>query len=276
MAYDPYKAAEEIVRNKGKWGTAVAKGDSGEEYHRRALYYYKELRDNGYSDIADKLEASSYGEALEVLDTLERDAGEYSAEGEMNAASAERDRVIYKQNELYDKLRDEYDVLAELERSGERSEYAEEIYERFKNAGENAALHAVAGNAAENGGNISSYAAANAHRQMIDYLSAGEEAAYNVDRERRQTALDILSNMSSDLGDILDVTADTLNDKQSAAANRYATDKESATVTGGGDADKAGSPGETASERMSTYIETLIDTYPRYAQEIKKLFGFLG
>ena len=38
MAYDPYKAAEEIVRNKGKWGTAVSRGESGDEYHRRALY----------------------------------------------------------------------------------------------------------------------------------------------------------------------------------------------------------------------------------------------
>ena len=55
MAYDPYKAAEQIVRNKGRWSTAVATGKSGDEYHEKAKYYYAELRENGYSGIADKL-----------------------------------------------------------------------------------------------------------------------------------------------------------------------------------------------------------------------------
>ena len=276
MAYDPYKAAEEIVRNKGRWGTAVANGESGEEYHRRALYYYQELRDNGYSGVADKLEASSYGEALAVLDGLEKDTGVYSAEKELSEASAEREGVMYRQNELYDKLRAEYDALAELEKSGKRSEYAEDIYERFKTAGENAALHAVADNAAGNSGNVSSYAAANAHRQMIDYLTAGEEAAYNADREKRESVLDVLDSMSSGLGGILDSSADIVNDKAITAADKYGTDNGGIIIGDSGDAVNTDSPGDTASERISTYIETLISMYPKYKEEIKKVFGFLG
>ena len=64
MAYDPYKAAEQIVRNKGRWSAAVATGKSGDEYHERAKYYYAELRNNGYSGIADTLEQYGYGEAV--------------------------------------------------------------------------------------------------------------------------------------------------------------------------------------------------------------------
>ncbi len=273
MAYDPYKAAEQIVRNKGRWSGAVAMGKSGDEYHERAKYYYAELRNNGYSGIADKLEESSYGEALEYLDTLEKESGTYDARGELAASSANRESLENRRAELYDRLMREYNSLYSDAENGKLSAEGERIMSEFRQAGENAAGHAVADNAAGNGGNINSYAAANAHRQMTDYIKAGSEAASKAENERTGRLLSVLDGIYGAGKGILDSEEESIDNAASTAYDVYKAEQERSMAEG--EWEKI-SPLDYYGDRYEKYLSTLVTLYPDFAEEINDIFHFIG
>ncbi|MBQ7011929.1 MAG: hypothetical protein IJN63_09515 [Clostridia bacterium] len=288
MAYDPYKAAAQIVRNKGKWGTAVASGKSGDEYHERALYYYDELRNNGYSEIADKLEQSDYGEALEYLDALEKNEGEYDEAKELASASAKKSALDQRRTELYDSLRAKYGELYDEAKDGELSEGSEAVLGRFRNMGERAAENAVASVASSNGGNMDSYAAANAHRQLSDYLTAGEEAAQKAEGERVGRLLSILdgmyvsqSGLISDADNSAEASAGLAYDVYSAKLRdetekrKEALQKELAEKEMSGPWDEI-YPNDYYVDRYEKYYNALLNIYPDFAEEITDIFHFLG
>ncbi|MBQ1933365.1 MAG: hypothetical protein II370_00040 [Clostridia bacterium] len=273
MAYDPYKAAEQIVRNKGRWSTAVATGKSGDEYHEKAKYYYAELRENGYSGIADKLEGYGYGEALEYLDTLDKNGGTYDADKALASAEANRESLDNKRTELYDRLMNEYKTVYSDAEDGKLSEEGERIYAEFKEAGERATGHTVAEVAASNSGNVDSYAAANAHRQMTDYLKAGSEAASKAENERTDRLLSVLDGIYSTGKGLLDSEGASIDDAESTAYAVYKADQERAIADG--EWEKITSD-DYYGDRYEKYLSTLVKLYPDYADEISDIFHFLG
>ena len=273
MAYDPYKAAEQIVRNKGRWSAAVATGKSGDEYHERARYYYEELRNNGYSGIADKLEGYGYGEALEYLDTLEKPKGRYDANEELANASASRESLDNRRTELYDRLMSEYGSLYSDAESGKLSAEGERVMNEFRTAGENAVGHVIADNAAANGGNVNSYAAANANRQMTDYLKAGTEAATKAENERVGRLLSVLDGIYGVGSGILDSEEKSIDNAESNAYAVYKADREIAMTEG---AWEKILPTDYYGDRYEKYLGTLITLYPDFAEEINDIFHFLG
>ena len=273
MAYDPYKAAEQIVRNKGRWSTAVASGKSGDEYHERAKYYYSELRENGYSEIADKLEGYGYGEAVEYLDTLEKDPGVYDADKELAASLADRESLDNRRTELYDRLMSEYNSIYSDIEDGKLSEDGERILAEYRSAGERATGHTVAEVAASNGGNVDSYASANAHRQMIDYLSAGSEAAEKAESERASRLLTTLGAIYDTGKGLIDSESEGIADAASTAYDVYKADQERAIEDG---VWEKISPNDYYGERYEKYLSTLVTLYPDFAEEINDIFHFLG
>ncbi len=273
MAYDPYKAAEQIVRNKGRWSAAVATGKSGDEYHERAKYYYAELRNNGYSGIADKLEQSGYGEALEYLDALEKKEDHYDASGELAASSAKRESLDNKRTELYDRLMNEYNSLYSDAESGKLSEEGGRIMEEFRTAGENAVGHIIADNAATNSGNINSYAAANAHRQMTDYLKAGTEAVAEAENERTGRLLSVLEGIYSTGKGILEIGEESIDNAASTAYDVYKAAQERAIADGEWEKITAE---DYYGDRYEKYLSTLVKLYPDFAEEINDIFHFIG
>ena len=273
MAYDPYRAAEQIVRNKGRWSTAVASGKSGDEYHERAKYYYSELRKNGYSEIADKLEGYGYGEAIEYLDTLEKGGGVYEADKELAASLAARESLDNRRTELYDRLMSEYkSVYSDIE-DGKLSEEGERILAEFRSAGEKATGHTVAETAATNAGNIDSYAAANAHRQMTDYLTAGSKAAENAEKERASRLLSTLDAIYDTGKGLLDSEESSIADAASTAYAVYKADQERAVTDG---VWEKISPNDYYGDRYEKYVSTLVTLYPDFAEEINDIFHFIG
>ena len=113
---------------------------------------------------------------------------------ERSESAAEKNDALYeeligfigKQDGRYDELID-----AILKDPAE-SEIGRALLARYQQEGEKSARHAVAEAASENAGNLDSYAAAQARRQMLAYQSAGEEAAaeaYGKQIDRMLTAL---------------------------------------------------------------------------------------
>lgn len=291
MAYNPYHAAEQIVRNKGNWGTAVSKGESGDPYHRRALYYYDELRSNGYSGVADELEKSDYTQALGILDGLKKQTEGYDASGALAESAADSESLRLRQNELADRIGEAYaDLFSRVKNGTAGSTQTAEIQESYRKAGENAALGAIADSAAENSGNINSYAAANAHRQYQTYLNAGATAVANAASKETSDLLSILEGLSDSTNASLKAMQDRIENDRSTAVSVYKTDTErdtdlykaelSAAEKERSDRLKLGAPaireGDSREEREEKYMTYLLEAYPDYAEEIAKLFRYIG
>ncbi len=117
----------------------------------------------------------------------------YDPAAALAAAGAERERVTDRALTNADESAERYRALYEQAASGEKTPAYGEVYERFSGKGKSAALAAIGEGAAENAGNIDSYAAANAHRQNLAYLTAGAEAAEKAEQSYYDRLLAILS-----------------------------------------------------------------------------------
>ena len=143
----------------------------------------------------------------------------------------------------------------------------------FRTAGENAAGHVIADNAAANGGNVNSYAAANANRQMTDYLKAGTEAATKAENERVGRLLSVLDGIYGVGSGILDSEEKSIDNAESNAYAVYKADREIAMTEG---AWEKILPTDYYGDRYEKYLGTLITLYPDFAEEINDIFHFLG
>ena len=77
--------------------------------------------------------------------------------------------------------------------------YYQGIMDAYKLGGYNAAQGAYANGAADNGGNIDSYAAANANRQQLAFTTAGMQQAMAMANQNQQNWQNLYSQMSQDL-----------------------------------------------------------------------------
>ena len=77
--------------------------------------------------------------------------------------------------------------------------YYQGIMDQYKLGGYNAAQGEYANGAANNGGNIDSYAAANANRQQLAYTNAGMQQAMAMANQNQQNWQNLYSQMSNDL-----------------------------------------------------------------------------
>ena len=70
MAYNPYEAVKAIYNFKGQWDAANKSGDTIKKNNvaRYAQDFYKQLRNNGYGNLADELDAVDYSGAKAIHD----------------------------------------------------------------------------------------------------------------------------------------------------------------------------------------------------------------
>lgn len=276
MAYNPYSDVKNIYNLKGQWENAnIANDDTKKnEAAKKAQAYYNSLRDNGYSDTADKLAANNYANSKAIHDyyaatgrTKTRDylyslgkskgmsqkdvdnliewdnnTGEVSFGGKkIGAPEAVVDGVSYwgdtstldnafndyinrsgytvpddmlykqtmqsnvnKNNEqwstiqknvqdMLSKYNDEYEYLKNT--NPFETDTAKAILAKYDLAGLQGRDNQVAMNAGSNGGNIDSYAAANAMRQQAALINQGQMVALDAHRQRLSDARDLLSNL---------------------------------------------------------------------------------
>lgn len=98
--------------------------------------------------------------------------------------------------------------------------YYQGIMDQYKLGGYNAAQGAYADGSANNGGNIDSYAAANANRQQLAFTTAGQQAALAAAQQNATNWQNLYSQMSQDLNNQGVLNANTLQQ----AAQMYSVD----------------------------------------------------
>ena len=251
--YNPYEDAKNILKNKGNYHTAKQMGTNYEQYREAAKPYYQNLRFNGYGDLADQLEASDFIQAQEIFKGLKPDttvddyfADLYSKTAEtqstpkMSQAAEDMwnawnntnttlngNEIKYDRNgnvvsglnvDHYNTGRNQLGYLNNFDVTAQP--YYQGIMNSFQLLGNNAARGEQAAGAANNAGNIDSYAQANANRQQLAFTTKGIEAALAAANQNQQNWQTLYDSMTGHLNNMGNQNANVLN----AYQNVYSTD----------------------------------------------------
>lgn len=288
MAYNPYSAINAIYKLKGQWDNANNAGDTAtkDRVAAKAQDYYRQLRSNGRSDIADELTASNYTQAKAINDkwakmgkTSTRDylyslgkaqgmtsgdvdkliswdnqSGEVifggkkigapdtvvdgvsywsdpsildnafndyiSRSGTTRAKSASVDQENEK---LFAKYNQEYEDLKKT--NPFETDEAKSILAKYDLAGLQGRDNAAASGAASNGGNIDSFAAANALRQQSALVNQGQQVVLDAHQRKLDHARALLSDMGVNIDRVF-------NQDETAKNNDVSRKSEIASVSG--------------------------------------------
>lgn len=288
MAYNPYSDVNSIYKLKGKWEEANKAGNTDEKNNvaATAQAYYKNLRQNGYADVADALTASNYTQAKSINDkwakmgkTSTRDYL-YSLGKSKGLSQSDIDSLIGWDNQtkevsfggkkigapdtivdgvsywsdtsVLDKAFDDYinrsgtvrTKSAAVDQENEKlfakydqeyedlkttnpfeTETAKAILAKYDLSGLQGRDNEVASNAGSNGGNIDSFASANALRQQAALVNQGQMVVL----EEYQQKLDHARSLLSDMGVNIDRV---FNQDETAKNNDVARKSEIASVSG--------------------------------------------
>ena len=250
--YNPYEDAKNILRNKGNYHTAKQMGMDYEQYRQAAVPYYQNLISNGYEDLAQKFADSDYIKAQELFNGLKPDTtvddyfSSVAADALSNASNPQRSQTA---NDLWDAYNNNNNLLnGELKydangnvvgglnldyyNTGKNQlsylnnfditaqPYYKGIMDAYQLKGNNAARGEQASGAANNAGNIDSYAQANANRQQLAFTTAGIESALAAANQNQANWQNVYNSMANRLTGMENNNANTLN----AFQNIYATD----------------------------------------------------
>ena len=250
--YNPYEDAKNILRNKGNYHTAKQMGMDYEQYRKAAVPYYQNLISNGYEDLAQKFADSDYIKAQELFNGLKPDTtvddyfSSVAADALSNASNPQRSQAA---NDLWDAYNNNNNLLnGELKydangnvvgglnldyyNTGKNQlsylnnfditaqPYYQGIMDAYQLKGNNAARGEQASGAANNAGNIDSYAQANANRQQLAFTTAGIESALAAANQNQANWQNVYNSMANRLTGMENSNANTLN----AFQNIYATD----------------------------------------------------
>lgn len=251
--YNPYEDAKNILKYKGNYHTAKQMGTNYDQYKEAAKPYYQNLRFNGYGDLADQFEQSDFIKAQELFKGLKQDktvddyfADLYSktaesqstpkisqaAEDMWNAwnntnTTLNGNEIKYDRNgnvvsglnvDHYNTGRNQLGYLNNFDVTAQP--YYQGIMNSFQLQGNNAARGEQATGAANNAGNIDSYAQANANRQQLAFTSKGLEAALAAANQNQQNWQTLYDSMTGHLNNMGNQNANVLN----AYQNIYSTD----------------------------------------------------
>lgn len=251
--YNPYEDAKNILKYKGNYHTAKQMGTNYDQYKEAAKPYYQNLRFNGYGDLADQFDKSDFIKAQELFKGLKPDttvddyfADLYSKTAESQSApkisqaaedmwdawnstntTLNGNEIKYDRNgnvvsglnvDHYNTGRNQLGYLNNFDVTAQP--YYQGIMNSFQLQGNNAARGEQAAGAANNAGNIDSYAQANANRQQLAFTSKGLEAALAAANQNQQNWQTLYDSMTGHLDNMGNQNANVLN----AYQNIYSTD----------------------------------------------------
>lgn len=265
MAYNPYSAVNAIYKLKGQWANADNAGDTAakNDAAAKAQAYYNQLRSNGYGDVADELTASNYTQAKAINDkwanvsdtvtgTFKSGVDNPAYNQSMTAASKKNDDYFETVKSDHSNVNSKYNDIFNYANSDVTK--SDEYKSSFKNIMPSYTLAAMQGRdneaasgAASNGGNVDSFAAANAMRQQAALTAKGQQLAHQAGVEAYQARIQNARNILSDLGvynssvysamsDSVNndraIANDIFNNEQTSLNNDVARKSEIASVTG--------------------------------------------
>lgn len=248
--YNPYNAVKSISDLKGKYHTAKELGGDYKQYQDAAVQYYDELAKNGHQSVADELAASDYIKAQDILsrykadttvddfygDVMKIGTGEKSPANEQYfgwlkdiqkiSTGEKTPQTSETVSGLLGSWQDSDDVRVDLTKDHYKTgkdqldyinnfDYTEQPYykpimETYNLYGDDAADGALAVGAGANGGNIDSYAAANANRQQLAFTNAGHQAALAAAQQNQDNWLDLYGLMGGNITDMGAINAQNL------------------------------------------------------------------
>lgn len=265
MAYSPYTAVNAIYGLKGQWDEADRIGDTvaKDNIARKAQTYYKDLKDNGYGHVADELSASNYVQSKSIRDkwasVSDPVTGTFKSGVDNPAYNQSLTAASNKNNEYFDTIKSDhtnvnakYDDLFDYANQDitETDEYKsawDNVMPSYNLAAMQGRKNEVASVGASNGGNVDSFAAANAMRQQSAITAKGQALAHQMGLESYGTRVDKVRSILSELGvynngvyaamsdsvnNDLNIANSTSTNEQTAKNNEVARLSEQASVTG--------------------------------------------
>lgn len=218
--YNPYSDIKSIYDLKGQWDEANKAGDKNKtnQIAATAQAYYDKLKNNGYSGVATALSASGYKDAKKILDSYAPTTTNTTTTVNTNTTAKAPDSttlstpelITTNNNETRNKINslwgtqtsdremmtDKYNKLEETAYSNPfTTDEAKAILAKYDLAGLQGRDNAVASGSATNGGNIDSYAAANAMRQQASLVNQGQMAVLDAHNNRINNVQNTLSNL---------------------------------------------------------------------------------
>ena len=218
MAYNPYNAINAIYNYKKNWATADKAGneEAKKKESENAQVFYQQLRDNDYGKVADELSALDESGAKYIVD-------QYKPKSTIETNNLKSNEVNRENAGLFDKYNATYDELTKT--NPFTTDEAKAILGKYSLAGLQARDNATASGGASNGGNIDSYASANAMRQQASLISQGQQTVLN----SHQQKIDNIRGLLSDMGVNIDRV---FNQDETSKNNDVARKSEIASVTG--------------------------------------------
>ena len=218
MAYNPYNAIKAIYNYKEAWDTANKSGDTQAKNKaaQNAQVFYNQLKNNGHGNVAKELSSLDVSGAKYILD-------QYSAKNtgvdnpayntSMQGATDKNNKLAgYVDSDRKD-VQGQYHNLINYANSDvintdvTKTDAYKCTYDKMMAKYDLSALqgrnNAVASGGASNGGNIDSYAAANAMRQQAALTAQGQVIAHQAGIDAYKAGLDAYNARVSNVANIL-------------------------------------------------------------------------
>ena len=241
MAYNPYSAINAIYNYKSEWDSANKSGDTQkrDKAAENAKAFYKQLRDNDYGKVADELSSVDVSGAKYILDQysakntgVDNQAYNKSMQNATNKNNTLAGYIASDRTDVQGKYNDIYNYAnQDITKTDEYQSTFKNIMGKYDLSALQGRDNAVASGAASNGGNIDSYAAANAMRQQASLTAQGQQIAHQAGLEAANARVSNVSNILNNLGVYNSGTYDAMNqtvNNDLNIANSYFTNAETA------------------------------------------------
>ena len=220
--YNPYSDIEKVYNAKVGWNNAKT-DEERQNYNSIATAARKQLEAYGYGDVVKQISADG-ADATATRKIMEQ----YAPKTTTGTAPVETNNLksneINRENAgLFDKYNQSYDDLTKT--NPFETDTAKAILAKYDLAGLQGRDNAVASGSATNGGNIDSYAAANAMRQQASLVNQGQMAVLDAHQQKIDNVRGLLSDMGVNIDRVF-------NQDETAKNNDVARKSEIASVTG--------------------------------------------
>ena len=221
--YNPYNEIKSVYDAKVGWNNATT-DEERQKYNAIATAARDKLTAYGYGDIVKQISADG-ADATATRQIMEKYAPKTttSTKATVETNNLKSNEVNRENAGLFDKYNQEYDDLKKT--NPFTTDEAKAIMGKYDLAGLQGRDNAVASGGATNGGNIDSYAAANAMRQQASLVNQGQMAVLDAHQQKIDNVRTLLSDMGVNIDRVF-------NQDETAKNNDVARKSEIASVTG--------------------------------------------
>ena len=221
--YNPYNEIKSVYDAKVGWNNATT-DEERQKYNAIATAARDKLTAYGYGDIVKQISADG-ADATATRQIMEKYAPKTttSTKATVETNNLKSNEVNRENAGLFDKYNQEYDDLKKT--NPFTTDEAKAIMGKYDLAGLQGRDNAVASGGATNGGNIDSYAAANAMRQQASLVNQGQMAVLDAHQQKIDNVRTLLSDMGVNIDRVF-------NQDETAKNNAVARKSEIASVTG--------------------------------------------